>query len=143
MDFASECVQPMVKTFSSGAETGGEPNSLPKTAIKGPNKRRFETIFSVGKKLKGELSRVIAYPGSGLLGIAVSKKIGSKPRKNRVKRRFRDAIAGARDLLDCRLDYIVVVNAEAAGATFTSIDKDVRALLARVAERWESELECS
>ena len=77
------------------------------------------------------------------MGIAVSKKIGSKPRRNRLKRRFRASIQSAPNLLDQRLDFVIVVNAEAAEATFERVDEDVRTLFAGVRQRWAAELESS
>ncbi len=100
-------------------------------------------MFGLGKRLKGEFARIIAHPGTGLVGIAVAKKIGSKPRRNHVKRRFRAVLSGAHGLLDSRLDYVLVVNAEGATATFSGIDAEVRSLLIKVRDRWESELESS
>ena len=89
------------------------------------------------------MARIIAYPGAGLVGIAISKKIGSKPRRNRLKRRFRAAIDLNSELLDRRLDYVVVVNAEAAEASFDAIETEVRAVFAGVNQRWAAELESS
>lgn len=77
------------------------------------------------------------------MGIAVSKKIGSKPRRNKLKRRFRAAIASAPDLLEQRLDFVIVVNAEASEAAFESVEKEVRALFTMVIKRWADELESS
>ena len=77
------------------------------------------------------------------MGIAVSKKIGSKPRRNRLKRRFRSAISSLPDLLDHRLDFVIVVNAEAIDAPFGHINDEVRALFSKVKQRWAEELEFS
>lgn len=52
-------------------------------------------------------------------------------------------LSGAHGLLDSRLDYVLVVNAEGATATFSGIDAEVRSLLIKVRDRWESELESS
>lgn len=89
------------------------------------------------------MARIIAYPGSGLVGIAISKKIGSKPNRNRLKRRYRAAIDSNSEFLDLRLDYVVVVNAEAAEASFEKIDAEVKAVFAGVNQRWAAELESS
>jgi len=93
--------------------------------------------------LKGDLARIVAYPGTGLVGVAVSKKIGSKPRRNRLKRRFRAAIELRSDIVSERLDYVIVVNAEATEAGFDSIDAEVKSLFAKVTQRWAAELESS
>ena len=72
---------------------------------------------------------------------AVSKKIGAKPQRNRLKRRFRAAIDLHSNLLDQRLDYVIVVNAEAVQTRFESIDDEVRTLITKVIQRWAAELE--
>jgi len=78
-----------------------------------------------------------------LLGIATVKKIGGRPQRNRAKRRFREAIRNQPDLVDARIDYILIVNADGAIAPFGRIEEEVRALLGRARERWESELASS
>ena len=89
------------------------------------------------------MARIIAYPGTGLVGIAISKKIGSKPRRNRLKRRFRAVIDSNAENLDLRLDYVVVVNAEAAEASFDAIEREIKTVFAGVNQRWAAELESS
>lgn len=46
-------------------------------------------------------------------------------------------------MLDQRLDFVIVVNAEAAEAPFERIDEEVRTLFAKVIDRWAAELESS
>ena len=93
--------------------------------------------------MKGDVARIVAYPGTGLVGIAVSKKVGSRPRRNLLKRRFREAVSDRQNLLNQELDYVVVVNAEATEASFERIRLDVRALFAKVIDRWAAESESS
>jgi len=143
MDFASACARPTVRTSLSDGESGAEPESRHNIRVKGPTKQRFESIFTLGIRVKGECSRIIAYPGSGLVGIAVSKKVGSRPRRNKLKRRFRDAILCRRNQIDRRLDYVLIVNAEAAESPFDRVEEEVRMLFARIVERWAAESESS
>jgi len=84
---------------------------------------------------------VIALPGTGLIGIATSKKIGTKPQRNRAKRRFREAIRQQPQILNPRLDIVVVVTEAGSGATFDRIREEVKALFGKAIERWAEELE--
>ena len=133
----------MDKTSSRDDASEDAPSFQHKIRIKGPTKKRFETIFSLGKKAKGDVARIIAYPGTGLIGIAVSKKIGSHPRRNKLKRRFRDAIFHRRDLPSREFDFVVIVNAVAASVTFERIEEDGRTLFDKIVERWAAESESS
>lgn len=84
---------------------------------------------------------MIAQPGSGLVGFATSKKIGSKPQRNRAKRRAREA--ARKTNLDPRLDYVVVVQAEAPTASFERLAEDLAKAIEGMRDRWASELESS
>jgi ribonuclease P protein component len=89
------------------------------------------------------MARLAALPGTGLLGIATTKKIGGKPDRNRAKRRFREAVRTQPDLADPRLDFILIVNTDGAQAPFERIREEVRSLFLRAVERWADELESS
>lgn len=93
--------------------------------------------------MSGPLARVIALPGTGLLGVTTAKKIGNRPQRNRAKRRFREAILTQADLADPRLDFVVIVGLDGAQASFDRIQKEVRILFIRAVERWADELESS
>jgi ribonuclease P protein component len=110
--------------------------------LKGPTKRRFDQVFTEGKRASGPLARLISLPGTGLLGIATSKKIGSKPPRNRAKRRFREAIR-TQNLVDSALDYVLVVQTSGADAPFERIQEEMRRLFQEAGKRWASELESS
>jgi ribonuclease P protein component len=111
--------------------------------LRGPSKPRFETIFTEGRRASGTLARVIALPGQGFLGISTSKKIGNRPRRNRAKRRFREAVRLDANIADPRLDYVLIVYDAGADADFGSIQEEVRTLFAKINERWAGELESS
>lgn len=114
-----------------------------KIRIKGPTKQRFESIFTLGKRVKGDVARIIALPGTGLVGIAVSKKIGSRPQRNKLKRRFREAILKLNDSFNREYDYVVVVHVEAVDKAFSQIESEVQSLFIRIGERWAAESESS
>jgi ribonuclease P protein component len=82
-------------------------------------------------------------PGSGLIGIATSKKIGGKPQRNRVKRRYREALMANQNIIDQSLDAVVIVSPKAANATLPQLRSDVAVLLDRIKARWAAESECS
>jgi len=77
------------------------------------------------------------------VGIAVAKKVGSKPRRNHLKRRIRAAVRSSETEINPKLDYVIVVSSEALDAVFERIEEDVRNLFREVAKRWADELESS
>ncbi|MDR3690221.1 MAG: ribonuclease P protein component [Fimbriimonas sp.] len=111
--------------------------------MKGPSKERFEAIFTLGKRVKGDYARLIASPGTGLIGFAVSKKVGSRPRRNKLKRRFREAVFDLREDLDRRFDFVLMVNVEAVEAPYERVRTEVRALFAKAVMRWAEDSESS
>lgn len=88
------------------------------------------------------MARLSALPGTGLLGIGTSKKIGNKPRRNRTKRRFREAVRLS-ELVDPRLDYVLIVGPRGDTAPFARIREEVVDLFGKARERWADELACS
>jgi ribonuclease P protein component len=106
--------------------------------VRGPTKGRFEEIFSSGKRVSGSICRLSALPGQGKVGIATSKKIGSNPRRNRIKRRFREALRKL-DLADQNLDHVLVVLPSAEDATAEEIRQDLVKVFGHMAERWANE----
>jgi ribonuclease P protein component len=81
-------------------------------------------------------------PGQGLLGIATSKKIGVTPKRNKVKRRFREAVR-LQSLVAPNLDYVLIVKQDAANAPFERIQIEVRTLFDEAKRRWAEESEFS
>jgi ribonuclease P protein component len=121
-----------------------EPESLTRgNAAEGPNKNRFEVLFSEGKRISGAFVRVSSLPGTGLIGIGTSKQLGSKPQRNRVKRRFRECVVAHRELIDPTLDYIFIVNSKATNATLPQLLGEAAELIEKSKTRWASESECS
>ena len=108
--------------------------------MRGPSKTRFEKIFTEGKRAAGRHCRLTALPGTGLIGIATSKKIGNTPQRNKAKRRFREVLRKVAEAAPT-MDYIVVVLPSERGAGLDEIEADVRKLVAGLNERWAAELE--
>lgn len=111
----------------------------PSRLTHGPTKARFEQIYKEGKRVSGGSCRIIALPGEGLVGFATSRSIGSKPRRNRLKRRFRDALRSQQEIIDSRLDYILMLLPSAEQTTYAAIREEVATLINRVNARWASE----
>ena len=124
----------MGKTSSSGGGCGA---GLALPIKKGLTKGRFEEIYQKGKRVSGELCRVMALPGSGLIGYSTPRAIGSLARRNRLKRRFRAAVV--RCVMPEGLDMVIAISANADKADFEAIVDDLGKGLRRIGERWESE----
>jgi ribonuclease P protein component len=86
---------------------------------------------------------MISLPGTGLIGIATSKKLGSAPARNRVKRRFREAIRTQPEIANSELDVVIIVSASSAGESFVRIQEEVRKMCEETKRRWASESESS
>jgi len=112
-------------------------------SINGPSKQRFEEIFAKGRRVSGPLARLTSLPGTGLLGVATAKKIGTKPPRNRAKRRYREAVRTQSGLLDSRFDFVLIVTESGARAPFERIQEEVRRLFAESVKRWADESESS
>lgn len=98
---------------------------------KGPSKTRFEQIFSQGQRVRGEVCSIIFLPGSGLVGIGTSRKIGGKPRRNFVKRRIRAAVLAAG--LDLQsLDCVFMVGTRGVTEPYELLSHDVETTLRKV-----------
>jgi ribonuclease P protein component len=89
--------------------------------------------------VKGELARIVFLPGTGFVGFATAKKLGHRPSRNRAKRRVREALRTQPDLREIRLDLVIIVGETIASAPFRRIQDEVRLLVGKARERWESE----
>lgn len=67
------------------------------------------------------------------LGIAVPGRLGSAVRRNRVKRRVREASRGSADAMPAGADIVIVARAAATAATFEQLQESVRGLFNRAA----------
>lgn len=93
-------------------------------------------------RFKGDFSRayrrgkVYAYPhfvlyccrrgaGQPRVGFSVSKKVGKAVIRNRVKRRFRHAVAGLSPKLRPGWDYVFVVRPSAAAAGYEQLQAEL------------------
>lgn len=76
------------------------------------------------------------------MGFAAAKQIGSKPQRNRAKRRVRECVRILRDRIDDNLDYVFIVNLKAADATFPQLLGETAELIDKSNGRWASESGC-
>lgn len=86
---------------------------------------------------------MISLPGKGLIGIATSKKLGSTPARNSVKRRFREAFRTQPELADSTLDIVIIASNGAANVPFQRMQDEVRRMCDETKRRWASESESS
>ena len=99
-------------------------------------------VFAQGLRESGRFCRLIASSGEGLIGIATAKKIGAKPRRNRAKRRVREAIRPLAERNEL-LDSVVVVTVAALDCPFEDLQNELRELFGRMNARWAESLESS
>jgi ribonuclease P protein component len=136
----SACAARTDGTSSSDAVSGAASASR----ISGLAPKRFEAVFRDGRRVGGRYCRLAALShGQGNVGFAVPRKLGSQPRRNRVRRRFREAIRLQSGRIDPRLDYIAILYPSALEATLPEIEKEVSELLEKMKERWDGDLESS
>lgn len=130
----------MGKTSSNGGGCGAglaSPIRRETSFKRGLSKGRFEEIYQKGKRVSGELCRLMALPGSGLIGYSTPRAVGSLARRNRLKRRFRAAVVSC--VLPEGLDIVIAISAKADRAEFEAIVADLGKGLEQISERWESE----
>jgi len=106
--------------------------------MNGPTQSRFQRIYDEGFRVSGKLCRLLALPGTGKVGFATSRAIGTKPRRNRAVRRFREGLRLAGPI-PAELDLVVQVSTRGADASFSEIVDELRDALRRLEERWASE----
>ncbi|MBL8060162.1 MAG: ribonuclease P protein component [Chthonomonas sp.] len=100
--------------------------------MRGLSPSRFEEVFSKGSREVGKLTRVHALPGEGRVGFTTSRSIGNRPRRNRVKRRLREALPEVN-----QLDIVVLGQRNADQAPFEEIRGELKKHMEALAQRWE------
>jgi len=93
--------------------------------------------------VSGQLLRICYLPGAGQTGFATSKKIGSRPKRNKARRRVQAAFRNHRESILLELDYVVIIGQDAANAPFVRIGEEVGELLLRIKEKWAGQSESS
>lgn len=84
-------------------------------------------------RANGMAFRLHALEGSGLVGIATTRKIGNNPRRNRQRRRTVEALRG---LDTTGLDIAVTVKPSAEERSLDELREELRKLIAEIRTRW-------
>ncbi len=91
----------------------------------------YLTIQNRGRRVGGAHLLLFGLPGSGRLGITVSRKVGDAVSRNRVKRWVRECFRRARGKFPQDVDLVVVARPGAADAGFEPVCRELTALAAR------------
>lgn len=139
----------MDKTFSNAAAPAVESDCLTKLSSSRPTsatpnspgrknlrKADFDHIFQNGLREKSVSVRILAALGHGRTGFAASKKIGSKPRRNRGKRRLKEALRLQPELIQTGLDYVVIALESASLRTFADLKAEVKSAMEQLNQKW-------
>jgi RNase P protein component len=79
--------------------------------------------------------RLLCHEGKGLIGIAVAKKLGSHPVRNKLKRRCREAIRACLGDFLLDRDYVLVVGLEASKAKQPVLASELKDVVTRINQR--------
>ncbi|MBL8066684.1 MAG: ribonuclease P protein component [Chthonomonadaceae bacterium] len=108
--------------------------------MRGPSKSRFDELFTNGLRVNGETARAHSLPGEGLTGIATAKRTGCHARRNRQKRRIREAVR-TDGTPRYGVDIVFFVRPETRRATFAELREQVQRLTKESVQRWEGRSE--
>jgi len=111
----------------------GAPSRLRLTAP-----RDFQLAYREGTRISDDLLVVYARPNglpAARVGIAVPGRAGTAVRRNRVKRRVREASRLAGGVVPEGMDVVIVPRAAAGRAPFPALQESIRGLFNRAAGR--------
>lgn len=86
-------------------------------AVGGGNRETLGTIVAYRRPNKTGVTRI---------GISVTKKSGNSVKRNRTKRRIREAIRRNASLLPPGEDIVIVARPKCGGAVFVELEEDIR-----------------
>jgi ribonuclease P protein component len=78
-----------------------------------------------------------------MVGISTAKKLGVIARRNKAKRRAREAARIIQTEIDRNLDFIISVSSKAEKLPFVDLKAELAGLFARMSERWDGASESS
>lgn len=104
----------MAKTSSSDVAKRAEKGLLPKTR-RLRHKADFDKVFKTGRIIDRPRLRIIWARGHGRAAVVAAKAIGSLAHRNRVRRRWREAMRLLVDSIPHEVDLVAVVKPDGAG----------------------------
>jgi ribonuclease P protein component len=87
----------------------------------------FERVYRNGSVYRGRLFSVHALPnttGEPRLGLSVSKKVGTAVKRNKVRRRLKEAFRFSAKRLPDNLDVVISARPAAAEASFEELNEE-------------------
>jgi ribonuclease P protein component len=114
------------------AQTPARPTAIGR--LKGPAKGRFDEVFTRGDQASSGCLRLHWLPGTGKVGVATSRSIGTHARRNRQKRRVRAALAAIGGDLSSH-DMVFLVKVRATEVPWDTLLKEAEGLLAEASRR--------
>lgn len=93
-------------------------------------RKDFDRVFSQGRGVKRQGTRLIWATGSGKAAVVVAKAVGSTAYRNTIKRRWREALKP--ESVPEQLDIVFVVGSEATDARGKAIEERIAELLSEV-----------
>lgn len=96
----------------------------------------FRRVLENGHRKKLENIVICALPNQGgttRVGISVARKVGGSVRRNRIKRRIREAVRKNASFLPPGVDMVIIAGRSCYDAVFNSIERDIKVF----AEEWK------
>jgi ribonuclease P protein component len=88
----------------------------------------FLRVQRAGRRVAGAHFILAACPGSGRVGITVSKSVGNAVTRNRVKRLVREVVR-KEDLVREHLDIVIIARSSASRVSgYSAVERDLRRL---------------
>jgi len=123
------------------ASSAGPPSSgrLNGHLNRGLSKRRFDEVFQEGRRIQTRFCRIVALEGTGRIGSAPPQRIGSKPKRNRAKRRLREAVRLFAGSLPPNADVVFVGKASLQDAAWSALVNDLGDGMRALGGLWANE----